>query len=53
MIPFLCLKLFDIVIKTSTGGDLLAYHVKKVWFSSILSRMTPGNDPSDPLVMAI
>ena len=52
MTPILCLKSFDIV-KTSIGGDRLGKHGKKVWFLSILGRMTPRNDPSDPLVEAI
>ena len=34
-------------------GDPLGEHVKKVWFLSILGKMTPGNDPRDSLVVAI
>ena len=34
-------------------GDPLGEHVKKVWFLSILGKMTTGNDPRDSLVVGI
>ena len=49
MIPILCLKFINNVY-TSIEVDYFEQHEIKLHFFTILGKMTPGNDPGDPLV---
>ena len=52
VIRTLCLKSID-KVQTLITADHLELDNKKLIFIKNLGRMTPGKDPSDPLVVAI